>query len=120
MSKVKLKKKLPIMVYCGSAIQQNHGETLKGHGWCDWDVQNRSFTFRELENEYGYYTLTIKDGKVPDYSDMPRRVRLRIFAGGMDESTIKKLIATIRTTHTIEEVSVSSFVSPLKNTTTDL
>ena len=100
---------LPAIVYQGSLIQQNFGETVKGHGWVEWDIPNRDFTFFELENDYGYYTLEITDGKVPDYSDMPSNVRLRIFAGDMEQSEIKKLVADIRKKHTIHEVAVSNF-----------
>lgn len=102
-------KRKPIIVYASSLIQQNHGETLKGHGWCDWDVERRSFEFRELENKWGYYTLRVENGIVPSYKDMPENVRLRIFAGSLEQSDIKKLVANIRKTHNVKELSVTNF-----------
>lgn len=105
----------PIMVYASSLIQQNHGEALRGHGWCDWNVSTKSFTFRELYNSYGFYTLRIENGVIPDYRDMPENVHLRIFAGVMDDSDIKKLVAKIRTERTIKELSVSRFDGIKKN-----
>lgn len=99
----------PIVVYPGSLIQQNHGEGPKGHGWAVWDVATRSAQFHELPNRFGYYTLRVENGKVPDYSDMPNNVRLRIFAGSLEQSDIKKLVATIRKKHTIEELAVTNF-----------
>jgi DNA repair exonuclease SbcCD ATPase subunit/predicted phosphodiesterase len=104
----------PIVVYAGSAVQQNHGESLRGHGWCIWDVASRSFEFVELSNDYGYYTLRIEDGIVPSMNDMPKNVRLRMFVGDMDPSEIKKLLATIRVNHTITEVTVNKFSGLLK------
>jgi DNA repair exonuclease SbcCD ATPase subunit len=99
----------PIIVYAGSFIQQNHGESPKGHGWCDWNLETNSFTFHEAQNDYGYYTLRVHKGKVPDYSDMPKNVRLRIFAGDLDQADIKKLIATIRKSHNIVEYKVTNY-----------
>ena len=39
----------PIVRYCGSLVQQNHGETLKGHGVSVWDVPKRKFFHKEIE-----------------------------------------------------------------------
>ena len=38
----------PIIVYASSLIQQNHGESLENHGWCLWNVPDRSFEFVSL------------------------------------------------------------------------
>lgn len=47
-------------VYCGSLIQQNNGESVFGHGYAIWDVEERDYEFVELENdEYGFYKFTI-------------------------------------------------------------
>jgi DNA repair exonuclease SbcCD ATPase subunit/DNA repair exonuclease SbcCD nuclease subunit len=101
--------KKPVVVYASSLIQQNHGEAARGHGYCIWDVPSRSFEFRELANAYGYYTLTIDGGVVPDYSDMPENAYLRIFAGEFGQADIKKLVSEIRGTRTIKELSVTNF-----------
>jgi DNA repair exonuclease SbcCD ATPase subunit/DNA repair exonuclease SbcCD nuclease subunit len=110
-----LQERAPIIVYPGSTVQQNHGETPKGHGWCEWEVDTRSFTFVELPNEYGYYTLRMENDIIPSIDDMPQNVRLRMFVGNMDPSEIKKLLATIRVTHNITEVSVNKFSGLLKH-----
>lgn len=50
------------LVYCGSLIQQNHGENISGHGYVIWDVETREYENRDIKNEeYGYYTLAISD-----------------------------------------------------------
>jgi DNA repair exonuclease SbcCD ATPase subunit/DNA repair exonuclease SbcCD nuclease subunit len=111
----------PIIVYPGSLVQQNHGELPKGHGWCDWDVENRAYTFHEVQNKVGYYTLKIDElGNIPDYSDMPKNVRLRVFAGGMEETEIKKLLTSIRAKHIILEAAVSNFGGHKKDRSTSV
>jgi DNA repair exonuclease SbcCD ATPase subunit/DNA repair exonuclease SbcCD nuclease subunit len=102
-------KQKPVIVYPGSLIQQNHGEAPKGHGWVEWDVATLTHKFHELHNESGYYTLRVENGVVPNYDDMPHSVRLRIFAGDMEQSEIKKLVTTIRATHNVLELSVTNF-----------
>ena len=56
--------------YCGSLVQQNHGEGLS-HGYLLWDVPKRTSEYIEVPNDYGYYTINIDDGKVPDCPDIP-------------------------------------------------
>lgn len=53
----KLKYKVPV-VYCGSLYQLNYGETIEGHGYVLWDVEKRSFEFKEVKNNYGLYKVT--------------------------------------------------------------
>ena len=47
--------------YCGSLVQQNHGEGLS-HGYLLWDVPNRKSKYIEIPNDYGYYTIDIDSG----------------------------------------------------------
>jgi len=98
--------KKPAVRYCGSLVQQNHGETLKGHGVSVWDVKNRKFTHKEIENEYGYYTLHIEDGLVPKVDDLPSKARLRIKVKNTSSSDLKKALTIIKHRHNIKEVSI--------------
>jgi DNA repair exonuclease SbcCD ATPase subunit/DNA repair exonuclease SbcCD nuclease subunit len=102
-----LQKHRPAVVYASSLIQQNHGETVKGHGWCIWDVENCSHTFHELENDYGYYTMEL-DGETLHFpTNVPKNVRLRLFAGNTDSTLIKKITATLRKQYNIIELSIN-------------
>lgn len=47
------------IVYPGSLIQQNFGETITQHGFEVWDVQTNEHHFVELESEYGLYDIEI-------------------------------------------------------------
>ena len=60
------------IAYCGSLIQQNHGEDI-GKGYLLWDVPKRKSTYIEIPNDYGYYTINIDNGKLPDLSDLPKK-----------------------------------------------
>ena len=60
-------------------IQQNHGEKPYGHGYVLWDIPNRKHTHHEVQNDYGYYTIEVRDGKcVSDLSKLPKKARLRV------------------------------------------
>lgn len=48
------------LVYCGSLIQQDHGENISKHGFVLWDVKNQEYEEVDLQNpDYGYYTFSI-------------------------------------------------------------
>jgi DNA repair exonuclease SbcCD nuclease subunit len=47
------------VVYSSSLIQQDYGESIKGHGFLEWDVENLTYTFHELESNYGFYKFKI-------------------------------------------------------------
>ena len=92
--------------YCGSLVQQNHGEGLS-HGYLLWDVPKRKSKYIEIPNDYGYYTLDIKDGKVPECPDMPKKARLRVRVSETTPSQLKKAMTLIHSKYGIKEVSVT-------------
>lgn len=49
-------------VYGGSVIQRDYGESVSQHGFVIWEVNGRdlSFKFKDLENPYAFYDITIK------------------------------------------------------------
>lgn len=99
------KKKSPIFRYCGSTIQQNHGETLIGHGFSVWNVADRSFKHVEIPNDYGYFTIDIVDGKlVTDITAMPSKPKLRVRCKESVASEVKKIVAEIRQSREITEL----------------
>lgn len=104
-TKSKIKK--PIVRFCGDLIQQNHGESLKGHGMSVWDVEDRSYKHVEIPNDYGYYTMDIEDGVVPDVDDVPDKARMRIRVSNTTESDLKKALAIIHKRHGIKDVVVN-------------
>lgn len=48
------------IVYAGSPIQQNYGESLTQHGYVIWDLETLEHEFVDLPSDFGYYKLVIK------------------------------------------------------------
>jgi DNA repair exonuclease SbcCD ATPase subunit len=92
--------------YCGSLVQQNHGEGLD-HGYLLWDVPKRKSTYIQIPNDYGYYTIDIKNGKFPDVTDMPKKARLRVRVSDTDSVQLKKALSVIQTKYGIKEIAVN-------------
>tara|TARA_R110002153_G_scaffold108460_1_gene248856 strand:+ start:581 stop:3739 length:3159 start_codon:yes stop_codon:yes gene_type:complete len=92
--------------YCGSLVQQNHGEGLS-HGYLLWDVPKRTSEYIEVINDYGYYTLDIKNGEFPDCPDMPSKARLRVRVSDTTPSQLKKAMSVIHSKYNVKEVSVT-------------
>lgn len=94
----------PIMVYPSSMIQQNHGETLNGHGYVVWDLNNGDFKHHELKNDYGYFTANVLHGNLEtDISAIPKNTRLRVFHKNTSPSDLKKVIESIESKTNIVE-----------------
>ena len=92
--------------YCGSLVQQNHGEGLS-HGYLLWDVPKRKSEYIEIPNDYGYYTINIDGGKVPDCPDIPQKARLRVRVSNTKPSELKKAMSLIHSKYGIKEVTVT-------------
>uniref|UniRef100_A0A6C0LTK3 Calcineurin-like phosphoesterase domain-containing protein n=1 Tax=viral metagenome TaxID=1070528 RepID=A0A6C0LTK3_9ZZZZ len=52
------------IAYAGSLIQQSHGETLNNHGILRWNLETKQSKLLEIENDYGYCTVKIINGKM--------------------------------------------------------
>ena len=87
-------------------VQQNHGEGLS-HGYLLWDVPNRKSKYIEIPNDYGYYTIDIDSGNVPDCPDIPKKARLRVRVSNTSATELKKALAVIHNKYGIEEMSVT-------------
>ncbi len=92
--------------YCGSLVQQNHGEGLS-HGYLLWDVPKRTSEYIEIPNDYGYYTIDIEKGVVPDCPDIPQKARLRVRVSDTTPSQLKKAMTLIHSKYGVKEVSVT-------------
>jgi len=94
------------IAYPGSLVQQNHGEKL-GHGILVWDLKTKKSEFVEIENDYGYYTYEIDNGKIINpNSKIPKKPRLRLKVKDTDSGTLKQLIAKIRAKYKVQDISI--------------
>ena len=47
------------VIMVGSLIQQNFGESVGKHGFCIVDIENDKHTFKDVKNDWGFYTFKI-------------------------------------------------------------
>ena len=94
------------IAYCGSLIQQNHGESI-GHGYVLWEVPTRTGEYIEIPNDYGYYTIDIDNGIVPDVKGVPKKARLRVRISNTDGAQLKKALAVIHHRYGVKDVTIT-------------
>ena len=90
------------IAYCGSLVQQNHGEDV-GKGYLLWDVTKRKSKYIEIPNEYGYYTIDIDNGKLPELPKFPAKPRIRIRVSNTKPAELKRLMTKIQKMANIQE-----------------
>jgi len=101
----------PIIVYCGSLIQQNHGELLENHGYLLWDIPTRTFTEHDIHNDYGYLTIDIESNVIPQWvydelnTKLPKRPRLRVRFANTEPSDVKLRLAELQSMFKTSEVT---------------
>jgi DNA repair exonuclease SbcCD ATPase subunit len=101
------------VAYAGSMIQQNHGELLENHGYLLWDVPTRTFTEHHLHNDYGFLTVDVVDGEIPQWvydevgTKLPRYPRLRLRFTNTEPSDMKRKITELKKLFKVAEVTVT-------------
>jgi DNA repair exonuclease SbcCD nuclease subunit len=88
--------------YCGSLVQQNHGEDV-GKGYLLWDMETLKSQYIEIPNEYGYYTIDIDNGKLPKLPKFPDKPRIRIRVSNTKPAELKRLMVKIQKMANIQE-----------------
>ncbi len=103
---IKIRKKLPIIRYAGSLIQQRHDEPLKGHGYSFWDLKTKTYKHIEIPNEYGFFTAVVENGVIiSDLTDIPKKTRLRLQLRNTTTSEVKAAIIEIKKLTEVMEIS---------------
>ena len=101
------------VAYAGSMIQQNHGELLENHGYLLWDVPTRTFTEHHIHNDYGFLTVDVVDGEIPQWvydevgTKLPRYPRLRLRFTNTEPSDMKRKITELKKLFKVAEVTVT-------------
>ena len=57
----------------------------------------------EIPNEYGYYTINIDNGKLPELPDLPKKPRVRVRVSNTKPSQLKKLMTQLQKKCKIQE-----------------
>ena len=90
------------IAYCGSLVQQNHGEDI-GKGYLLWDMETLKSEYIEIPNEYGYYTINIDNGKLPELPDLPKKPRVRIRVSNTKPAQLKRVMTQLQKKCKIQE-----------------
>jgi len=100
------------MAYSGSLIQQNHGETINGHGILVWDIENNTSHFQEITNDYCFYTHKVKNSKISneDVELIQKKlkkthIRLRLQLDNTPFSKLQEIIALFKNNFNVLEVN---------------
>ena len=107
----------PFVFYPGSLVQQNFGEAYEGHGPAILDVNTLECKFLDIPNDYGYYTLTVEDGVLPDRLPITSKTSVRIKTKNTTPAQLKRLLATIRKEYKNSDIVVTRVDNKESNTT---
>ena len=101
------------VAYAGSMVQQNHGEMLENHGYLLWDVPTRTFTEHHIHNDYGFLTIDVVNGQIPQWvydeidTKLPKNPRLRLRFTSTEASEMKLRITELKELFNVAEVTVT-------------
>jgi len=101
------------VAYAGSMVQQNHGELLEKHGYLLWDVKSRTYTEHHIHNDYGFVTIDVVDGLIPQWvydeidTKLPKNPRLRLRFTNTTASDMKLRITELKHMFKVAEVTVT-------------
>ena len=98
--------KAETVTYAGSLIQQNFGESFENHGYVVWDIEKRKAEFFNIVNDYGYYTIRMKDGILPNVDDIPKYPRLRFITENTTQAQVKEALIELRKVSKIQDYVV--------------
>src|SRR6056300_916663 len=101
------------IAYCGSLVQQNHGEDI-GKGYLLWDMETLKSKYIEIPNDFGYYTINIDNGKLPELPNLPKKPRVRIRVSNTKPAQLKRVMTQLQKKAKIQE-SVVTRVDGLNN-----
>jgi DNA repair exonuclease SbcCD nuclease subunit len=94
------------IVYPSSTIQQNFGESLDGHGMVVWDMDTLEWEAVDIPNDYGYYTMYVDAGVVPDVDNIPPKARVRVKLSNTGVAETANVIAEIKIKYGISDFTI--------------
>ena len=110
---ISIYKKQPVVAYPGSPVQQNHGEVLEKHGYLLWDLESRTFEEFDIHNDYGYLTVDIDKGVVPQWvydeidTKLPQYPRLRLRFKDTEAFRMKLVLLELKKLFKNPEITVT-------------
>lgn len=105
----------PAIHYCGSLIQQNHGESLLNHGFSLWDLKTRTYVATDIPNDFGYFTVLLSNGQIDsDIEMLPKKVRLQFKLVDTVATEVKAALSKIRGLTEVVETSYNKVADDSK------
>jgi DNA repair exonuclease SbcCD ATPase subunit/DNA repair exonuclease SbcCD nuclease subunit len=111
--------KEPLIFYPGSLIQQNFGEAYEGHGPAILNVNTLECKFLEIPNDYGYFTLTVEDGVLPNNLPITAKTSVRLKIKNTSPAQLKRVLATLRKDYKNSDVVITNIDAKEVSKTTD-
>lgn len=105
----------PLVLYPGSLVQQNFGEDYEGHGPVILNTNTLDYRFLDLPNRYGFYTLEVDGGVLPDNLPITSKTNLRLKVKNTSQAQLKRVLATIRKDYKISEPTIN-YIDPKDST----
>jgi len=101
----------PLVFFPGSMIQQNFGESYTEHGYAILDLENNTSHFVDIQNPYGYCTVLIEDGNLPDQEELDSlnitaSTSLRLKTKNTTPADLKRAMATLRKLYKVKPVAI--------------
>ncbi len=94
------------VAYPGSLIQQNFGESLD-KGYLIWDISKREAEFIRLENDFGFYTMEIKDKIIPEVDDIPKKCKLRLKIYDCSNKEVQEISSKVKRKYKPFELAIN-------------
>ena len=91
------------IAYSGSLIQQSHGENLKGHGVLKWDLKKNKTKFVEIQNDYGFCTVHLKNGKMME-TVIPKKPTIKFILHNTTQLQYQDILTELEKKYEIQDV----------------
>jgi DNA repair exonuclease SbcCD ATPase subunit/DNA repair exonuclease SbcCD nuclease subunit len=95
------------MAYAGSLIQQSFKEKPEYHGYIKWNLFLGESEHVQIENDYGFFEVSVVDGKMDD-TVLSNKPRIKFIVDGTDSPEIETILEDLEKDHIIQEVSKKS------------
>lgn len=105
----------PIVVYPGSLVCQNYGESVDNHGYCLWDLKESIPTvkFIEIPNDYSYVTIDVKNGEFDESIFIPKNARVRLRHLNTSFEQLNEILLKIKRNRELEELNIIKVSAPI-------
>ncbi len=107
--------KYPEVIYPGSLISQNYGESVDNHGIYVWDLPSRTAEFVTIKNDYGFITFNLVNGKCDIPNGLPKNLRVRVKFDNTTNEEVEAFVKRLGKKYNIVELIKQKSLSFVEN-----